>query len=345
MGIGSMAMGFSGALLSPRLAASPRGATGASQPETGAQRLSLAKLQAWEALGYGMFLHFGMSTFVAQEIPDGKAPATTYNPDKLDVDQWVGIARDAGMKYVVLTAKHVAGHCLWPSRHTDYTVATSGNQTDVVAALVKACERRGVLPGLYYCSWDNHHLFGSLTPRLTKWEKAFTTSLYQDFQTAQVTELLTNYGPIAEMWIDIPGVLGRGYRTFLYQHIASLQPDCVIMMNSGISDGSNYNVSYAWPADLIAIERILPSPAGHLRWRTIEGKRYYLPGEVSDPIGKEWFYVEGDHPRPDGQLLTLLTETRRRGANLLLDVGPNKHGLISDEYRDALMRLRRSAGL
>jgi len=341
-------LGLSGALFSPESSAAGRTAKSASatgEPEVGAQRLSLAKLQAWEALGYGMFIHFGMSTFVAQEIPDGKAPASTYNPDKLDVDQWVGIARDAGMKYVVLTAKHVAGHCLWPSRHTNYTVANSGNKTDVVEALVKACERRGILPGLYYCSWDNHNLFGSLTPSLTKWENAFTTSLYQDFQTAQVTELLTNYGPIAEMWIDIPGVLGRGYRTFLYEHIAGLQPDCVIMMNSGLSDGSNYNVSYAWPADLIAIERNLPPAAGHVKWRTIEGKRYYLPGEVNDPIGKEWFYVEGDRPRPDDELRKILTESRRRGANLLLDVGPNKHGLISDEYRAALMRLRQNAGL
>lgn len=70
-----------------------------------------------------------------------------------------------------------------------------------------------------------------------------------------------------------------------------------------------------------------------------------VPGKVCDPIGKEWFYVEGDHPRPDDQLLTLLTETQRRGANLLLDVRPNKHGLISDEYRDALMRLRKNARL
>jgi alpha-L-fucosidase len=347
-GIAGTGLGLSGALFLRESSATGRTAKSVPAtggPETGAQRLSLAKLQAWEALGYGMFTHFGMSTFAGQELPDGKAPASAYNPDRLDVDQWVQIARDAGMKYVVLTAKHVAGHCLWPSRHTDYTVATSGNKTDVVDALVKACERRGILPGLYYCSWDNHHLFGSLTPSLTQWEKAFTTSLYQDFQTAQVTELLSNYGPIGEIWIDIPGVLGHGYRTFLYRHIAALQPDCVIMMNSGISDGSNYNVSYAWPSDLIAIERSLPPPTGHVKWRTIEGKRYYLPGEVCDPIGKEWFYVEGDRPRPDDQLLTLLTETRRRGANLLLDVGPNKHGLISDEYRDALMRLRKNAGL
>jgi len=314
-------------------------------PETGAQRLSLAKLQAWEALGYGMFIHFGMSTFTGQELPDGKTPATTYDPDRLDVDQWVQIARDAGMKYVVLTAKHVAGHCLWPSRHTGYTVARSGNKTDVVEALIKACSRHGILPGLYYCSWDNHHLFGSVTPSHTKFEEAYTTSVYQDFQTTQITELLSNYGPIAEIWIDIPGVLGRGYRTFLYEHVARLQPQCVIMMNSGISDGSKYNASYAWPSDLIALERNLPPPAGHVKWREIEGKRYYLPGEVCDTIGKEWFYVEGDHPRPDGELLTILAESRKRGANLLLDVPPNRHGLIPDEHRDALMRLRKNANL
>ena len=313
--------------------------------ETGSQRLSVARLQQWEALGYGMFIHFGMSTFVGQEIPDGKAPASTYNPDKLDVDQWLQIARDAGMKYAVLTTKHVAGHCLWPSRQTDYTVATSGNTADVVEAFVKACERRGVLPGFYYCSWDNHNLFGSLTPSLTKWAEAFTTSRYQDFQTAQVTELLTQYGPIAEMWIDIPGVLGRGYRTFLYHYIAALQPDCVIMMNSGLSDGANYNVDYAWPSDLIAIERHLPPPSGHVRWRTIEGKRYYLPGEVCDPLGKEWFCEEGDHPRPDDELLVLLAETRKRGANLLLDVGPDRHGLITNDCRESLLRLRKNAGL
>ena len=325
----------------------------ATPPETGGQRLSVAKLRAWEALGYGMFIHFGMSTFVGQELPDGKVPASTYNPDRLDVDQWIQVARDAGMKYAVLTAKHVAGHCLWPSRHTNYSVAESGNQTDVVGAFVKACERRGVLPGLYYCSWDNHHLFGSLTPsmggRLSvgggDGQLAYTTSLYQDFQTAQLTELLSEYGPIAEVWVDIPGVLGRGYRRFLYNHIAQLQPDAVVMMNSGIDDGTHYSADYAWPSDLIAIERNLPPPAGHARWRRIEGNRYYLPAEMCDPIGKEWFSVEGDLPKPDDQLLAILVECRKRGANLLLDVPPDKHGLIPDANQGALMRLRKSANL
>jgi alpha-L-fucosidase len=333
-------------LLGPSAAAvSSPAAAGTAGQETGAQRLPLRKLRAWEALGYGMFIHFGMSTFVGNELPDGQAPASAYSPDRLNVDQWIQTARDAGMRYVVLTAKHVAGHCLWPSKSTDYTVANSGNREDVVAALVKACARRGILPGLYYCSWDNHNLFGSLTPSHTQFNKAYTTSLYQDFQTAQITELLSDYGPIAELWIDIPGVLGRGYRTYLYEHAARLQPDCVIMMNSGISDGANYNVGYAWPSDLIAMERTLPPATGHVKWRTIEGQRYYLPGEVCDTIGKQWFYVEGDRPRSDETLRGLLTASRQRGANLLLDVPPDRHGLIPDEDREALRRLRKGARL
>jgi len=116
------------------------------KPETGHQRLSLEKLRAWENLGYGMFIHFGMSTFDGDELSKGDKPSTFYAPDKLDVDQWVSIARDAGMKYAVLTAKHVAGHCLWPTKHTDYQIGTSGNKTDVVGAFVEACRKRGVLP-------------------------------------------------------------------------------------------------------------------------------------------------------------------------------------------------------
>jgi alpha-L-fucosidase len=314
--------------------------------EAGAQRLSLARLQAWEALGYGMFIHFGMSTFVGRELPDGRTPVSVYNPQRLDVDQWIQVARDAGMKYAVLTAKHVSGHCLWPSRHANYTVAQSGDATDVVEAFVKACRRRGLLPGLYYCSWDNHHLSGSLTPSFSqKGERPYTTSLYQSFQTAQITELLTDYGPIAEMWIDIPEVLGRGYRTFLYEHISRLQPDCVIMMNSGILDQSSYNVERNWPSDLIALERRLPPAAGHVKWREIEGRRYCLPGEVCDTLGKDWFYTESDRPRPDKELAALFQECRKRGVNLLLDVGPDKRGLITDECRDALFRLRKNAGL
>ena len=270
-------------------------------PPNGAQRLSRDRLRAWEALGYGMFIHFGMSTFVGQELPSGKEPSSTYAPEKLDVDQWVQVARDAGMRYAVLTTKHVAGHCLWPSKQTDYHVGTSGNKTDVVETFVKSCEKHGVMPGFYYCSWDNHHRLGSETPSDVPFHEASTTQKYRDFQIAQVEELLTQYGKIGEVWIDIPNVLGADGRRAQYEQIARLQPDAVIMMNQGFGDGSKLKTETAWPTDLVAIERWLPSSnRGYNPWHTVEGKEHYVPGEVCDPIGYEWFYVDGDQPRSDG---------------------------------------------
>ncbi|MFA7344331.1 MAG: alpha-L-fucosidase [Terrimicrobiaceae bacterium] len=322
--------------------------------ETGTQRLSLDQLQRWEALKFGLFIHFGMSTFTGEELPSGTQPSTQYAPDRLDVDQWVCVARDAGMKYAVLTAKHVAGHCLWPTKLTDYHVGTSGHTADVVEAFVKACEKRGVLPGLYYCSWDNHHRFGSLTPSdymrlypdrkfdcVSQLREVYTTREYQDFQSAQLGELLTQYGKIAEVWIDIPGLLPRGCRNDLYRQIAQWQPEAVIMMNHGIGDGSDLRVHYAWPTDLVSIERFLPnSHTGHVKWREVEGRKYYLPGETCDPIGREWFFTEDDAPRSDEELLGMYLAAVSRGTNFLLDVGPDKHGLIHGKFIGALRRLR-----
>ena len=342
-------------------------------PTQGQQRLSVEKLNAWEALGYGMFIHFGMSTYDGDELSKGDRPATTYAPDQLDVDQWVRVAREAGMKYAVLTAKHVAGFCLWPTKLTDYHVGRSGNHTDVVEAFVNACDRHGIAPGLYYCSWDNHHLFGSATPSFTRWENAFTTTEYRDFQMAQVEELLTQYGPLREVWIDVPHLLGHDGRRKQYDQIVRLQPEAVIMMNGGIADGSRLNYNSAWPTDLMAIERYLPnSLEGYNPWHRIshggvyaptrdpgrfEYKTagsmsrleykpveadYYLPGEVCDPIGQEWFWVPNDLPRSDAELLGMRLICRERHASLLLDVPPDTNGLIPKHYADALMRLRKN---
>ena len=114
---GTSRRGVLGGLVAAAAAGLPPG----REAKRGTQRLSLEQLRKWESLGYGMFLHFGMSTFDGHELSDGRSPASLYAPDALDVDQWISVARDAGMAYAVLTAKHVAGHCLWPSRHTAYT--------------------------------------------------------------------------------------------------------------------------------------------------------------------------------------------------------------------------------
>ena len=342
-------------LQTPPTAAAVASSSLALAQETGAQRLSLQALRAWETLAYGMFIHFGMSTYDGDELSRGDKRSTLYNPTRLDVGQWVSVARDAGMKYAILTTKHVAGHCLWPTRLNDYHVGTSGNKADVVSAFVKACQQRGVMPGFYYCSWDNHNLFGSLTPTqvgdLTRagqpkgatLPSAFVTREYEDFQLAQLRELLTGYGMVGEVWIDIPSVLSRDYRNRLYRQIAQWQPQTIIMMNHGIGDGSELNATKAWPTDILAIERFLPNSAtGHVQWRTIEGKRYYIPGEVCDPIGKEWFFVDGDKPRSDAELLGMYLVCRSRNTNLLLDVPPDRTGVIPAMHADALMRLRKN---
>ena len=313
----------------------------AHNPPDGAQRLSLDALRKWEQLGYGMFIHFGMSTFVGKELPDGQTPSKTYAPDALDVDQWIQVARDAGMRYAVLTTKHVAGHCLWPSKLTDYDVETSGDKTDVVAAFVKACEKHGLMAGFYYCSWDNHHTFGSKTPSMTA--QSFTTPEYREFHLKQIDELLTTYKPVGEVWIDIPGLLGAEGRKIQYDQIAKLAPDAVIMLNSGFGDGSQIKKDYSWPSDLMAIERWLPSSnRGYEPWHRVDEKDYYVPGEVCDPIGYEWFHVDGDEPRRDGELLGMRLICKERRVNFLLDVPPDKSGRIPQPRVDALMRIQKN---
>jgi alpha-L-fucosidase len=326
----------------------------------GTQRLSLDKLKEWEDWGYGMFIHFGLPTYTAwpydfkRESKSIESLRNLYNPDKLDVDQWVSVARDAGMKYVVLTAKHDFGFCLWHSEHTDNSVVKSPNQTDIVEKLAEACRKRGVRLGLYYSSSDPYHLFGSLSRASAKrgfmhsFPKTqeedlppYTTSVYQTFMTAQITELLTKYGPVAEIWIDVPGELGRGYRTFLYNYMSELQPETYIMMNKGVPDSTEFDYLYFFPSDLLAIERGMPPETGYQKWRTVEGNEYYMPGEVCDPIGKEWFYSPSDPPRSD--LVEQYLSCRQRGVNLLLNVPPAKNGLISGEYVHALMNLRKDA--
>jgi alpha-L-fucosidase len=148
---------------------------------------------------------------------------------------------------------------------------------------------------------------------------------------------------VGEVWVDIPGVLGTKGRKQQYEQIAELAPDAVIMLNSGFGNGSKLKYDYAWPSDIMAIERDLPTSArGYQPWFHIDGKDYYLPGEVCDPIGYEWFYVEGDEPRSDAELLGMRLICHARKVNLLLDVPPDKSGQLPRTTVDALMRLAKN---
>ncbi|HBO44301.1 MAG TPA: hypothetical protein DD670_10295 [Planctomycetaceae bacterium] len=304
-------------------------------------------LREWEQLKYGLFIHFGMSTFVVDEYGRKPAKSTDYAPTDLDVNQWAETAKQAGMKYMVLTVKHCYGHALWPSTHSDFTVATSGNKTDVVKQFVEACRTHDLKPGFYYLlGWDSWHM-----PKMTPEQ-------YEKFVHDQVTELLTQYGPITVLWFDIPWDMGRDMRgalARLYAHCKSLQPDCLVMLNQGFVDGSfvekripsyfGKNLTETpeaiWPKDLNNGERVVPPPAGHNPRIAFEGKTYYIPNEVCDSIGqRRWFWGEDDDVRPARQMFELHSQSVGRGSNFLLNAWPDKTGQIPPETVKRLLEIR-----
>ncbi len=176
--------------------------------------------------GYGMFIHFGINTFNETEWSDGSLPASSFNPTNLDCDQWVRVAKEAGFRYVILITKHHDGFCLWNSKFTDYDVAASPVKTDIVAAVSKACKKYGVKLGLYYSLWDRHE---------PSHERANPRE-YVNFMKNQLTELLTHYGTICELWFD--GAWAKKDSAWhvaeVYNHIKKLQPNCLVTINHTI---------------------------------------------------------------------------------------------------------------
>lgn len=316
--------------------------------ENGDQRLPIELLKKWSQKKLGLFFHFGVSTFDGEEMSKGTLDLSEFSPEKLDIRQWISAAKAAGAKYAILTAKHVSGFCLWPSHFTEYNCMNSPIKKDIVGEFCSLCRQADIEPCLYYCSWDNHHLFGSMTPSMTSWNNAFVTQQYFEFEKNQILELLNLYSPLMEIWIDIPHVLGRSYRTILYNTIAKEAPSTVIIFNHGISmlDGSTFNVAKAWPTDIITIERNLPkSENGYEPWREFEHKHYYMPGEVVDTLTNYWFYDPNEKARNINEILGMYLVATNRGCNFVLNVAPNKDGLISTAQISLLEQLRKKIEL
>lgn len=306
-------------------------------------------LESWRTLKYGMFIHFGMSTFTGREIDPGDQPSTTYRPTHLDVDQWIRVARDAGMKYAVLTSKHVAGHCLWDSKvqfrgkEFDYDVATSGNQTDVVAEFVKACKKYGLTPGLYWCLLDSRNNAPVDGPQ---WNAGNLPEDFIHLAHGQLTELIQNYPDISYYWLDIPRAASAEQRQALYDLIKRLRPDTVVLFNHGLERPKGpltiAGFQAAWPTDVLNTERYPVRPGEFSQTQTWQDKQYELGYEHCDCLGKEWFWVEGDQPRPTRVLEQLYRDTVAAGGNLLLDVAPDRTGRIPEPSVKALMELKKA---
>ena len=303
----------------------------------------------WQSLKYGMFIHFGMSTFTGDEIDLGDKPSTTYAPTNLDVDQWVRVARDAGMKYVVLTSKHVSGHCLWDSKvmwkgqEFEYDVATSNDKTDVVEKFMAACKKYGLQPGLYYCLLDPRH---NSVPMPEQWNAGRLPEDFFELAKGQLGELIKRHPELGYLWLDIPRAASLEQRSVLYTHIKKLSPDCIVLFNHGTAapkgPATIATIQVAWPTDILNTERD-PLQVGQFTPRQIwQEKDYCLGYEHCDTICKNWFWEPNDLPRPTADLHRLYKQVADAGGNFLLNVPPDRTGQIPDCHVRALMKLKKA---
>lgn len=300
---------------------------------------------------YGMFIHFGINTFHDEEWTDGSKPALSYCPTAIDADQWVKTAKDAGMKYVIFIAKHHEGFCLWDSKYTDYDVASSGNKTDVVEAVAKACKKHRIGLGIYYSLWDRKVNANTKDPSL---DAAYNT--YMINQLNEVIDIVQKHTPVVEFWFD-GGWEKENHRwpvDAIYQTIKSKEPNCQIGINWSIGLPANVDAHPVVPADQKAGYpiRYFPSdfrlgdpylPADNdPKVFTHDGKEYYMPWESTVCISGRWFYHTKDEKyKTVDELEKLYKQCTKNDNILILNCPPNREGKLRQQDVTLLKELRK----
>lgn len=286
----------------------------------------------WEL---GLFLHFGIRTFYeGHEDWDGKfMPPAGFRPTALDCSQWLATAQAAGCKYAVFTAKHHDGFALWPTRYSDYSVSASpwkDGMGDVVREYVEACRQYKIKVGLYYSPADD-----------TVNKQGWTADSYDEFFLRQVSELLTQYGTVDVLWFDGCGSENHAYDwPRIVKEIRRLQPG-ILLFNMGDPDirwiGNEAGIAplFNWnEADA------LRSSIRTDRADALNGGSRWLPGECDCRIRQDrWFYSEhdGHTVKSVGELMGLYDYSVGRGANLLINIGPDRRGLLPEEDAGRLL--------
>lgn len=312
---------------------------------------------------YGMFIHFGINTFHNKDWTDGSLPVSSYNPTKIDADQWVKTAKDAGMKYIILITKHHEGFCLWDSKYTEYDVANSGNQTNVVEEVAKACKKYGISLGLYYSLWDRN-FNGNDYPTGKKYPHKYAENpeldkSYNEYMINQLDELIDiteKHTDIVEFWFD-GGWTKANYRWPLqeiYNTIKSRKPLCQVGINwsIGLPENPDYHAVYPkdqkegfpiryFPSDFRLGDPKLPS-AKDPKIFTNQGKNYYMPWESTICISGKWFFHTEDHSFKSIEELAKLYKIATSQNNILiLNCPPNRDGEIRTQDIKILQELKK----
>ncbi len=300
---------------------------------------------AWHEMEFYWFIHFGPNTFTDKEWGHGDEKADVFDPSQLDCRQWARVAKQSGAKGIILTAKHHDGFCLWPSKYSTHTVRESkwkNGKGDVVRDLAKACKEYGLKFGVYLSPWDRNH------PK-------YGTPEYNDVYVNTMKELITRYGPFFEFWWD--GANGEGpngkkqeydFKRF-ERTIRKYAPNTVVFSDigpdvrwvgneKGIAGKTNWNL-----LDTAGFKRGHGAPpTDTLNQGNVNGKNW-IPAECDVSIRPGWFYhpEEDDKVKTGEQLFDLYLKSVGRGANFLLNMPPDRRGLIHENDSAALMQFKK----
>lgn len=274
-----------------------------------------------------MFFHFGINTYFGHEWSDGTLPASAFDPVALDVDGWMDTALAADARYVILTAKHHDGFCLWPTATTSYGVSSApwrDGTGDLVGEFVAAARRAGLRPGLYLSPWDRN---AACYP---------DPAAYSRFYATQLTELCTRYGELAELWFD--GAGSEGYRydwPAIMAVVRAHQPNAMVfhLGDPTIRWVGNEDGLASEPVDYV----VAPVEADEVASPTGErAAPRYLPPECDVSLRRGWFWAPDDQPKSPEHLLAIHYRSVGLGANLLLNVPPTPAGTIDPADRAAV---------
>lgn len=301
--------------------------------------LPSAKQLAWQSLEYYGFIHFNMNTFTDAEWGEGKENPNTFNPTALDCEQWARIAKKAGMKGLILTAKHHDGFALYPSQFTKHSVANSvwrNGKGDVVRDLSNACKKYGLKLGIYLSPWDRYH-------------PAYGTDAYNQVYANMQKELLTQYGPIFEFWYD--GANGEGPNgkkqvydwPLFHSMVEKYQPQAVQFSDSGpdirwVGNERGYAYDKTWSP--INRDEIYPGYPKFDQYKNgQENGSHWVAPEVDVSIRPGWYYHadQDNKVKSPDSLMKIYVASVGRNANLLLNIPVDRRGLIHENDSASMM--------
>jgi alpha-L-fucosidase len=315
--------------------------------ETEAQKIQ--RMKWWTDARFGMFIHWGLYALPARHEWVKNMERLTneqyqkyfdnFNPDMYDPHEWAKMAKAAGMKYVVLTAKHHEGFCLFDSKFTDYKSTNTPYGKDLIKEYVEAFRAEGLKVGFYYSLIDWHHpdyTIDANHPQRQSSDTAYARlnkgkdmKKYQLYMKNQVRELLTNYGEISIIWFDFsfPGKNGKGRDDWdsenLLKLARSLQPGIIVDDRLDLKD-----VEGGW--DFTTPEQVKVT-----KWPEVNGKK--VMWETCQTFSGSWGYYRDENTwKSKAQLLELLIESVSKGGNLLLNVGPTARGNFDSRAQDRL---------